>query len=259
MSEETEKHERKVALITGGGAGIGKACALRAVRQGMAVLIADRSEDDGRAAQRTIEQEGGEALFVPTDVAREADCHAAAQAALERWSRIDVLIANAAARVYGSILEATEQDWQTILGVNLKGVAYSCKAALPAMIEQQRGAIVMVSSANALVGRADMPLYDATKAAVLSLTRSLAVDHGKDGVRVNAVCPGFTVTDFHERKAQQRGVSPSELREQHAGYGLVGRPAEPDQVASTILFLAGEEASHVTGQTLMVDGGRSVR
>lgn len=249
---------RSVAIVTGGGAGIGKATSLRFVKEGYAVVIADYSEQDGAATARQIQQQGGEALFVQTDVAREADCHAAARAALERWGRIDALVANAGARVYGSILDASERDWEKILGVNLKGVVYSCKAALPAMVEQKRGAIVIVSSANALVGRADMPLYDATKAGVLSLTRSLAVAHGKDGIRVNAICPGYTVTDFHERNAQQRGVTPEQLRATAAGSTLLGRPAEPSEIASAIWFFASGDSAHVTGQHLMVDGGKSV-
>ena len=126
------------------------------------------------------------------------------------------------------------------------------------MIEQGSGSIVITSSANAHVGRAGMPLYDATKAAVLSLARSLAVAHGKDGVRVNGVCPGYTFTDYHERNAQKRGVDPEELRSGSEGYALLGRPAEPDQIAAAICFLASGDASNITGQTLMVDGGLSV-
>lgn len=126
------------------------------------------------------------------------------------------------------------------------------------MIEQGSGAIVIVSSANALVGRAGMPLYDATKAAVLSLTRSLAVAHGKDGIRVNAVCPGYTMTDYHERNARKRGISPEELRANNKGYALLGRPSEPREIAAAICFLAGDGAAQITGQSLMVDGGLSV-
>lgn len=103
-----------------------------------------------------------------------------------------------------------------------------------------------------------MPLYDATKAGVVSLAQSLAVAHGPDGVRVNAVCPGYTMTDYHERNAATRGVSPSELRERNEGYGLLGRPAEPAQLASAVYFLASADASNITGQALMVDGGLSV-
>ena len=250
--------QAKVALITGGGAGIGKACALRFAREGCAVLIGDKSEDDGQRTSQQIIHDGGRAIFCHGNVANEADIQAWAHAALDAWGRIDALVANAGARVHGSILDATEDDWTTILDVNLKGVAYACKATLPPMIEQQSGAIVIVSSANALVGRAGMPLYDATKAAVLSLARSLAMAHGSDGVRANAVCPGYTMTDFHERAAARRGISPEQLRANNAGYALLGRPAEPHEIAAAVCFLASDDASMITGQTLMVDGGLSV-
>lgn len=251
--------EKPVAIVTGGGAGIGKACALRFAREGYRVVIADMSAEDGQATSEQIRAIGGTVIFCQGNVANETDCQAFAQVALDAWGRIDALVANAGARVYGSLLDATEDDWEKIIGVNLKGVAYSCKAVLPTMIQQKSGAVVIISSANALVGRADMTLYDATKAAVLSLTRSLAVAHGKDGVRVNAICPGFTITDFHIRRAAERGVSEQELRANAAGYGLLGRPAEPHQIASAVYFMASEDASHITGQYLLVDGGWSVR
>jgi 2-hydroxycyclohexanecarboxyl-CoA dehydrogenase len=249
---------RKVAVITGGGAGIGRACALRFAREGYAVAIGDVSSDDGNATLKTLRDAGAGAEFVQGDVAEESSCQELARAALAAFGRIDALVANAGARVFGSLLDATEADWERILGVNLKGVAYACKACLPTMIGQKRGAIVIISSANAILGRADMPLYDATKAGVLSLTRSLAVAHGKDGIRVNAVCPGYTMTDYHERKAAARGVSPEQLRASAGKINLLGGPAEPHQMASAVWFLASDDASHVTGQTLMVDGGQSV-
>lgn len=250
--------EAAVALVTGGGAGIGKACARRFVKEGYRVMIGDVSAEDGEETRNVLTSEGGEVLFVQGNVAQESDVIAWAQKALDAWGRIDVLVANAGARVRGSILDATEEDWDLIVNVNLKGVAYCCKAVLPTMIEQHSGAIVITSSANAKVGRAGMPLYDATKAGVVSLAQSLAVAHGPDGVRVNAVCPGYTMTDYHERNAATRGVSPSELRERNEGYGLLGRPAEPAQLASAVYFLASADASNITGQALMVDGGLSV-
>ena len=217
----------RVAIVTGGGAGIGKACSLKLAELGYKVLIGDFAPADGEAVRDQIISSGGQAHFSQGDVSDEAASRAWAEEAIAKWGRIDVLIGNAAARVSGDLLDSTEADWEKILGVNLKGAAYSCKAVLPQMIEQQSGAIVLVSSANALVGRAGMPLYDATKAAVLSLARSLAVTHGSDGIRVNAVCPGFTMTDYHERLAHKRGVSPEALRADHQGYALLGRPAEP--------------------------------
>ncbi|MBC8234630.1 glucose 1-dehydrogenase [bacterium] len=248
----------QVAIITGGGAGIGKACSIHFAKEGVKVVIADISKEDGVATSQLIKDNGGQAVFCQGDVSREADCQAFAQMALDTYGRIDVLVANAGARVSGSILDATEEDWEKIIGVNLKGIAYCCKAVLPTMIKQHSGAIVITSSANALVGRSGMPLYDATKAAVLSLTRSLAMAHGKDGIRVNSICPGYTMTDYHERAAQKRGISPQELRERNTGYGLLGKPGEPHQIASAVFFMASEDASNITGQYLMVDGGISV-
>jgi NAD(P)-dependent dehydrogenase (short-subunit alcohol dehydrogenase family) len=248
----------RVAIVTGGGAGIGRACVLQLVREGAAVLVGDVSEADGAATCQLAKGQGGQVVFCPADVASESDCQRLAKTALDAWGRTDVLVANAGARVYGSILDASEADWEKILGVNLKGVAYCCKAVLPVMIRQKGGAIVIVSSANAIVGRASMPLYDATKAGELSIARSLAVAHGRDGIRINAVCPGYTMTDFHERAAAKQGISPQQLREKNQGYALLGRPAEPHEVASAICFLAGDGAAMITGQYLMVDGGYSV-
>jgi meso-butanediol dehydrogenase/(S,S)-butanediol dehydrogenase/diacetyl reductase len=249
--------ETKVAIITGGGAGIGKACALRFTQEGYRVVIADISAEDGQRTRELIQSEGGQAIFRGGDVSQEADCQAWAQAALEEWGRIDVLVANAGVQIAGDLFEATEADWERIIGVNLKGIAHSCKAVLPAMVERGSGAIVMISSINALVGVAGgrMPLYDASKAGVLALTRSLAIAHGQDDIRVNAVCPGVTVTQYHERRAATRGQTPEELRASLKGHALLGRPAEPYQIASAVYFLASADASHITGQSLIVDGG----
>ena len=250
--------EGKVALVTGGGAGIGKACVLRFVKEGIRVVFGDMSAEDGEKTHAMARDAGGDVLFCEGNVANESDCQAWAQAALDTWGYIDILVANAGARVSGSILDVTEDDWDTIINVNLKGVVYSCKAILPGMIKRKSGSIVIISSANASVGRGGMPLYDATKAGVSSLARSLAVAHGKEGIRVNAICPGATTTDYHERIAQKRGVSPEKLRESRQGYALLGQAGEPYQIAAAVNFLASDEASNITGQALMVDGGLSV-
>ena len=179
-----------------------------------------------------------------------------AEAALSAYGRIDALVGNAAARHFGHLIDATEAAWDRIVGVNLKGQAFACKAVLPTMREQGSGTIVLVSSGHAHVGRADMPLYDATKAGVLSMVRSLAVDHSPEGIRVNAVLPGFVVTDFHLRKAEAEGRDPEALWQTPTG--LRGRPGSPAEVASAVWFLASAEAANITGQSLFVDGGRSV-
>lgn len=250
--------EHPVAVITGAGAGIGRACAIRFAREGARVVVVDRTDEDGQKTVEILKSQGGEALFVHADVAAEDQCRHFAETAVDAFGRIDVLVANAGVRVFGTLLESTEADWDTILGVNLKGVSFSCKAVLPRMIEQRSGAIVLIGSTTAMTGRTNMPLYDATKFGILSLTRSLAATYGKDGIRANAVCPAFTLTDFHFRKAAAQGISPQEVRELNKGYGLLGRPGEPEDVAAAVSFMAGKDASFITGQYLIVDGGYSI-
>ena len=251
-------NEHPVAVITGGGAGIGNACAIRFAQEGARVVVVDWTAEDGQATVDFLKSHGTEAIFCHADVSREEDCNRFARSAIDAFGRIDVLVANAGIRVFGTILESTEEDWDKILAVNLKGVSFSCKAVLPTMIEQKSGAIVLIGSTTALTGRTGMPLYDATKFGVLSLTRSLAATYGPDGIRVNAVCPSKTMTDFHIKRAMAEGISPQELRERFKGYGLLGRAAEPEEVAAAVYFMAGKDASFVTGQYLMVDGGYSI-
>lgn len=249
---------RRTAIVTGAGSGIGKACALRFAQAGYRLMVADTSDTAAQATCDQVSQMGGDARKQLTDVANSASCEAMATAALDRWGRIDVLVANAGVQIGGSLLEASETDWDTIIGVNQKGVAYCCKAVLPTMLQQQSGAIVITSSINALRGKAGMAVYDMSKAAVLGLTRSLAVEHGRSGIRINAVCPGDTLTEFHIDKMAEQGVGIDQLRDMTQGYALLGRVAEPAEIANAIHFLASDEASFITGQTLCVDGGFSV-
>lgn len=249
---------RKVAIVTGAGSGIGKACALRFSGSGARVAVTDVNPAALQAVSDLITGDGGDSLCILADVADASACEQAAQQVLSAWGHVDMLVANAGVQIGGSLLQANEDDWDRILAVNLKGVAYSCKAVIPAMLQQGSGSIVIVSSINALVGSAGMAIYDMSKAGVLALTRSLATEFGSRGIRVNAVCPGNTLTDFHINKMAQKGVSADQIREMTKGYGLLGRIAEPEEIANAVYFLASEQASFITGHTLVVDGGFSI-
>ena len=245
-------------MVTGAGSGIGKACARRFANAGARVALTDIHSETIQAVAERIRAAGGDVLCIIADVANASACEQAAQQVLSTWGRIDMLVANAGVQIKGSLLEAEEGDWDKILAVNLKGVAYSCKSVIPAMLQQGSGAIVVVSSVNALVGTAGMAIYDMSKAGVLALTRSLATEFGNRGIRVNAVCPGNTLTEFHIDKMAQKGISADQIRAMTQGYGLLGRIAEPEEIANAVYFLASEQASFVTGQTLVVDGGFSI-
>jgi len=192
------------------------------------------------------------------DVTREEDARRAVDTAIRRYGALHCLVNVAGVRVYQSLAAATPQDWQHILSVNVLGTAFCCKAAIPALRAAGGGSIVNVSSVYGVRGRRGMGQYDTTKAAVLGLTRALAVEEAPHGIRVNAVCPGSTITPYHIRRAADQGQTEAELRRRPANENLLGRWAEPREIAHPILFLACEESSYITGATLMVDAGKSV-
>jgi meso-butanediol dehydrogenase/(S,S)-butanediol dehydrogenase/diacetyl reductase len=165
------------------------------------------------------------------------------------------LVNNAAMRNYAAAADATPAEWLAIVGVNLIGVSSYCKAALPSLRRSGHGSIVNVSSCYAVTGRKGMALYDATKAAQLAYTRTLAFEESMHGVRANAVCPGSTLTDFHIGRAEGNGKSVEQLKTERKDSSLIGRWAQPEEVAWPILWLSSNEASFITGTTLMVDGG----
>lgn len=247
----------KVALVTGGGAGIGAACARIFTAEGAAVMLVDASADAlARTATAIVADRPG--ARVSTLVANVADAIQAEQAvrqALEAHGGLDVLVNNAAMRNHTSLAEATPAEWHATIDVNLLGTANYCKAALPALRASGTGSIVNVSSCYALTGRKGMGIYDTTKAGMLAMTRTLAFEEAARGVRANAVCPGSTLTDFHMNRAGVEGKAVETLVTERQHTSLLARWAHPDEIAWPILWLASDEASFITGTTLMVDGG----
>ena len=231
-------------MITGGGAGIGAATAKIFRAEGASVFVVDQNPGDG--------------VDFVADVSDEAKAQEAVKRALEKFGRLDILVNNAAARNYSSISEATKDEWKKIVEVNLIGTANYCKAALPLLRKSGKGAIVNVSSTYAVAGRKGMGLYDATKAAILALTRTLAHEEAP-AVRVNAVCPGSTLTDFHVNKARAAGKDLEKLKRERDDTSLLGRWAAPEEIAWPILWLASDEASFITGAALMADAGLSIK
>jgi NAD(P)-dependent dehydrogenase (short-subunit alcohol dehydrogenase family) len=225
----------------------------------MLVDLAGAAPDD---AARAIDPSGERAAAVVADLTQEAEAERAVHETVARFGRLDVLANIAAVRVRGAVTEVTPESWGFILGVNLLAVAYCCKYAIPEMARVGGGSIVTVSSANATVGRAGMAQYDATKNAVLALTRSMACDHADQHIRVNAVSPGPTLTTYHIRNRAASGnislaEAEGELREAGAPHTLLKRQAEPREIAYALLFLASDESSYVTGANFAIDGGIS--
>jgi 2-hydroxycyclohexanecarboxyl-CoA dehydrogenase len=247
----------KTALITGGGAGIGAACGLLFCIEGAAVILVDV---DAEALERTKARicgqvPGAKVTTVTANVS--SDAQKVIESRLGSDGKLDILVNNAAMRNYASVANATAEEWQSVINVNLIGTANYCRAALPLLRRSNSGSIVNVSSCYAVTGRKGMGIYDATKAAQLALTRTLAHEEAAHGVRVNAVCPGSTLTDFHVAKAESAGKSVEQLRTERQDTSLLGRWATPMEIAYPILWLASAEASFITGATLMADGGLS--
>lgn len=247
-------------MITGGGGGIGATTARVFCGEGAAVVLVDANQEAlARVADELIGLDPFARIktFV-ADVSSADDAVRAAQLVADSFGRLDVLVNNAAMRNYSPLAEATPAEWQAMVSVNLIGTSNYCKAALPLLRKSGSASIVNVSSCYAVTGRKGMGLYDATKAGMLAMTRTLAFEEAAHGVRVNAVCPGSTLTDFHVNRARAAGNSVEALKTQRQDTSLIGRWAAPEEIAWPILWLASDEASFITGTTLMVDGGLSV-
>jgi len=249
----------KVALVTGAANGIGRATALGFAKSGARLVIVDRDAAGGEATAGVIRQQGGEARFVAADVTRSADVRNYVQAALDAYGAVDCFFNNAGIEgKWAHTAEYDEDMFDAVIGVNVKGVFLGLRHVLPVMLRQRRGAIVNTASVAGLVATPGMPAYVASKHAVIGLTKTAAGEVARNGIRVNAVCPGPVDTRMiHSLEAQLDPADPSSVGRRYQSAIPLGRYVQVDEIASTVMFLCSDLASAITGAQYVVDGGRT--
>jgi NAD(P)-dependent dehydrogenase (short-subunit alcohol dehydrogenase family) len=244
----------QVALITGGTSGIGEATALLFAQEGANIAITGRNEKRGHAVTETILKSGGRAIFLRTDVRHFAECERAVNVAIREFGRVDILFNNAGVFYPHDTLECSEQEWDEQIDINLKGAFLMSKAALPGMIAQGHGVIIHNSSGWGIVGGDKAIAYCASKGGVVLMTKAMAIDHGRQGIRVNCICPGDVETPMLPLDAKMRGLKWEEYIAGCTNRPL-GRVGTAEEIAKAVLFLASEDSSFMTGAALVVDGG----
>lgn len=249
-----KKLEGKVAVITGAGAGIGRASALLFAREGAAVTIGDLDVAAGEEAAARIRCEGGKAAFVPVDVAAPEQVERMVRVTVETFGRVDVLFNNAGVNFPATVVDVGEEAWQRSLDVNLKGVMLGSRHAIPEMLRTGGGSIINTASMLGLVASPRQAPYAAAKGAVVMLTRQMAIDYAPRNIRVNCLCPSEVNTEMNRRFIAESPDPEAELRRVLARIPM-DRMAEPEEIASAALFLASEDSSYITGVALPVDGG----
>ncbi|MFC8679539.1 SDR family NAD(P)-dependent oxidoreductase [Streptomyces griseorubiginosus] len=244
----------KVCIVTGAGSGIGRAIAHRLAEEGGLVLCADVSAGTAETTAREIREAGGTAEGRVVDVSSSAETDAMVAAAVELWGRVDVLVNNAGVNLPGLLHEVPDDIIDRTLDVNVKGQLYGCRAVIPHMLVQGGGSIVNISSVNGLVSEPFLTVYSASKGASVMLTKGVALDYVKQGIRCNVICPGWVDTPINHAHAELLGGL-DHVYDTIDSFQPIGRPGHPREIANVALFLASDEASFMTGSVVTVDGG----
>ncbi len=252
----TGQLEGKVVLVTGAGSGIGRATALLFAGKGSRLVVADVVEEQAEETVRLVNEAGGEAVFFKADVCQAAEVEALINEAVRTYGRLDYACNNAAIDGdHGPMADCTEKNWDLVINVNLKGVWLCMKYEIGQMVKQGGGAIVNIASVAGLVGIQGMPAYCASKHGVLGLTKSAALEYAQAGIRVNAVCPGATLTPMVSQILADQPEMAEAVKTDHP----LGRFAEPEEIAEAVIWLCSDASSFVTGHHLLVDGGYIAR
>jgi len=244
----------KVALITGGASGIGRATAELFVREGAAVVVADVNSAPGKAVADEIARAGGRTIFEPADVTLAADCRRLVERTIKEFGKINVLFNNAGIIRRATVLDLSEEDWDRVMAVNVKSIYLLSREVIPHMQKAGGGSIINTASGWGITGGAKAAVYCASKGAVVLLTKAMALDHGPQNIRVNCICPGDTDTAMLRGEAAQLGANQKEFFADAAKRPL-GRVGRPEEIAQAVLYLASDASSFVTGTALVVDGG----
>ncbi len=251
------KLHRKVTIITGAAAGIGEASARAFAREGARLVLVDLDGERLGKLTEELEQSGTMVLEIAGDVAESAVCRNVVDRVTNQFGRIDVLFNNAGIVLNGSLLECTEDDWERTMGVNLKSMYMMCRAALPLMRKQGSGCIINMSSIAGTNGIPNRGVYSVSKAGVIGLTKSLAADFVKEGIRVNCICPA-TVDTPSLRQRIASSADPEAALRSFVARQPMGRIARPEEIASMVLYLASDDSAFMTGQAIVMDGGMKV-
>ncbi len=245
--------QNKVMVVTGGGSGIGQATVLRCAREGARVAVVYRGEAGRIETEGMLQKQGSEGLFIQADVAKESDWRRIVTTVEERYGGLDILFNNAGNNLIKPVTEVTEQEWDGLMNLNLKGVFLGVKHAIPLMLKGGGGSIVNHASSLGLIALPSMPTYCASKGGVIAFTRQIALDYARRNIRANCICTGPTLTPRLRRYVDEGKTVPEKLL-----MGVpMGRFGQPEEIAAAVLFLASDDASFITGAALSIDGGQT--